>query len=453
LMELTIIIVYLAAMLLVGVLSQRKSKGLPGFIVANRKGSSPLITASLLATMIGGSSTIGMAGLGFSRGLTGAWWLMVGTIGLVILGIFFAGRVRKFWAYTLPGLLEKQYDGRVAVAASILIVIAWVGVTAGQIVAAGKLLSVLGMGSVSFWMIICTIVFVVYTVLGGQYSIIRTDFLQTLLIFFGVFAGLSLMLSNVGGFAGLTAALPSDHFSFPISSQFGAGDLISLFIFVGMTYLVGPDMYSRLFCAKDEGVAKVSTLTSAALTVPFALAITLIGMGAKVLFPQILPEQAFPMVMMAVLPPVLNGIVLAALLAAVMSSADTTLMSAGSILSLDIIRRLHPTLKEDKLVLISRVAIVGIGILSLLLGLMLGGVIATLLFAYTIYTCGVVCPVIAGFYRTKLGLTPQTAILAVVVGGALAVIGLLSGIEWLKLIGFAASALILLGFALLKRAK
>ena len=450
-LELTVIVVYLAAMLAVGFLSRRRSKGGSGFFVANRGGSSLLITASLLATMMGGSSTIGMAGLGFSWGLTGAWWLLVGTIGLMILGIFFAGRVRKFRVYTLPGLLEKQYDGRVALAASILIVIAWIGVTAGQIVAAGKLLSILGFGSISFWMIVCTVVFVAYTVLGGQYSIIRTDAVQTALIFFGVFTGLSLMLLHVGGLGGLAASLPADHFAFPVSSHLGSGNLITLFIFVGLTYLVGPDMYSRLFCAKNERVARVSALASATLTVPLALAITFIGMGSRVLFPQILPEQAFPMMMMEMLPPILNSLVLAALLAAVMSSADTTLMSAGSILSLDIIRRLRPSLREERLVHISRLSIVGFGLLALALALMLKGVITTLLFAYTVYTCGVVCPVIAGFFKDKLRLAPPAALLAVVVGGALAVSGLLLGLEWLKLVGFAASAVILMGSSLICR--
>ena len=94
-----------------------------------------------MATIVGGSATVGVAGLGFSRGLTAAWWLLVGSIGLVVLGLFVAGRVRKTGVYTLPGLVEQQYGRSVALAASVLIVIAWLGLIAGQIIATGKIMS------------------------------------------------------------------------------------------------------------------------------------------------------------------------------------------------------------------------------------------------------------------------------------------------------------------------
>jgi SSS family solute:Na+ symporter len=150
-----------------------------------------------------------MAGLGFQQGLTGAWWLLVGSIGLLVLGLFFAKRVRGAALYTLPELVERQYGRHVGLAASILIVIAWVGIVAGQIVAAGKVLSILGIGSVTLWMIIFTIVFVAYAILGGQFSIIRTDFIQAAMLFMGIFVALALTFSHVGGLDGLRFSLLS----------------------------------------------------------------------------------------------------------------------------------------------------------------------------------------------------------------------------------------------------
>jgi len=242
--ELVIITLYFLGMLAVGVVSRRKTKAADDFFVAGRSSSSLLITGSLLATIIGGSATVGMAGLGFQRGLTGAWWLLVGSIGLVFLGLFFARKIRKFALYTLPELVERQYDRRVALAASFLIVISWIGIVAAQIIAAGKILSILGMGSPVMWMLIFTAVFVTYTVLGGQYAIIRTDILQTVIIFAGIFGGLALLLSRLGGWEGLQSALPPEQFAFPLSSQFGGTDLLTLLLLVGLTYTVGPDMYS-----------------------------------------------------------------------------------------------------------------------------------------------------------------------------------------------------------------
>ena len=301
--QLIIVVVYSLVMIGVGLGARRKVRSQNGFFVAQRQMSLPFIAGSLVATAVGGSVTVGMAGLGFGRGLTGAWWLLVGFIGLLILGIFFARKVRAAALYTLPELVEKQYDRRVGLAASVLIVIAWVGVVAGQIVAAGKVLSILGMGSGALWMVIFTMVFVVYTVIGGQLSVIRTDLYQAIIIYLGVFIGLGLFLPQVGGLDGLRLSLPADFFSFPVNLQFDWKALLSLLILVGATYVVGPDMYTRLFCARNEKTAQRATFLSAFSFLPLAFAIVLIGMGARVLYPQISPEQAFPQVISGVLSP------------------------------------------------------------------------------------------------------------------------------------------------------
>jgi SSS family solute:Na+ symporter len=440
---LIIVIVYFVAMVAVGLWSRRKARGAANFFVAGRSGSSFFITGSLLATIIGGSATVGMAGLGFSQGLTGMWWLLVGTVGLIVLGIFLAKKVRQFGLYTLPELVEKQYDKRIGLAASILIVISWVGVIAAQIVASGKILSVLGMGDPTMWMIIFSAVFITYTILGGQFSVIRTDVIQVGIIFLGIFGGLALVLVKVGGWGGLETALPADHFAFPVSESFGGYELVSLLLLVGLTYVVGPDMYSRLFCARDGRTARTSVFWAAALIIPIALAITLIGMGASSLFPGIAPEQAFPTVITEVLPPLLGYVVLAALLGAVMSSADTCLMTASTILSVDIIGRFKPSLSQEKLLSLSKWGIVLLGVCSLLVALALKGVISSLLFAYTVYTAGVILPVLAGFYKDKLKVTSLGALAAIIGGGGMALISKIFEIKYLDLGGLLASAVLL----------
>jgi len=442
-LQLIIIAVYFLCVIAIGVASRRKAKGVDNFFVAGRKGSSLLITGSLLATIVGGSATVGMAGLGFTQGLTGAWWLLVGSIGLVVLGFFFAEKVRKFGLYTLPELVAKQYDGRMALAASVLIVVAWLGIIAGQVVAAGKILSVLGVGSPALWMVIFSIVFIVYTMVGGQYAVIRTDTLQTVIIFAGIFGGLALLLSRLGGLSGLAGSLSPEQFAFPLGSEFGTRELISFLLLVGLTYVVGPDMYSRLFCARDSKTARASVLWAALFIIPFAFGITLIGMGASALFPNISPEQAFPTVIKEVFSPLLGGVVLAALLCAVMSSADTCLLSASTILVVDVISPFKPSLSQRKILSLSRWAIAVLGLGSLVLALTLKGVINALLFAYTIYTCGLILPVIAGFYKSKLRVTSLGALAAIIGGGSAALISKLFDIKYLDLGGLLISGLLL----------
>jgi SSS family solute:Na+ symporter len=447
-LELIIVIVYFLVVITVGLYNRSKANSVDDFLVAGRKGSSLFITGSLLATIVGGSATIGMAGLGFSRGLTGSWWLLTGTIGLVVLGIFLAKKVRNFALYTIPEIIEKQYDGRVALAGSVLIVISWVGIVAGQIVAAGKIMTVLTIGTPLMWMAIFAFVFVVYTILGGQHAIIRTDTLQASIIFIGVFAGLGFILNEAGGFDGLRENLPANSYSFPLSSGFDAYELIKLLFLVGLTYVVGPDMYTRIFCARNGEVARKSTLWAGGLLVPFAFAIVIIGMGAAAIFPDIAAEQAFPTVIKEVLPPFVSGIVLAALLCAVMSSADTCLLSASTILTVDIIKKFKPMLDEGRILSLSRWMILVIGAGAMLVAWKLGGVISSLLFAYTVYTSGLVLPVLFGFYKDKLKVTSAGALAAMVCGGTAALVSELADIKYLDLGSLLISVLVLFGVSL-----
>lgn len=439
-LETVIIAIYFAVMIAIGIYSRRRAKEADDFFVAGRKGSTLFITGSLVATIIGGSAIMVTTKLGFVQGLTGIWWLLAGSIGLVVLGIFLARKVRELDLYTLPELVETQYNAQTGFAASILIVIAWVGVIGAQIIAAGTIMDALGIGNTQVWIAVFAVVFVAYTIIGGQHAIIRTDSIQSLIIFAGIIIGSVMVIVKAGGISGLSEALPEDQFGFPLSSQFDGYELVKLLLVVGLAYVVGPDMYSRLFCAKDAGTARRSVFWTALLIIPVALGIVLIGMGAAALYPDISPGQAFPVIIREVLPPFLGGTVLAALLCAFMSSADTTLITAGTILSVDIVGKLKPGLDKQRLLVISRWSIVAMGAAALLLALYLQDIVDAILFAYTVYTGGVIIPVLAGFYRDRLKVTPMGAIAAIIGGGAVALISKLFDIKYLDIISLGVSA-------------
>jgi SSS family solute:Na+ symporter len=210
---------------------------------------------------------------------------------------------------------------------------------------------------------------------AAQYANIRTDVLDVVIVFVGIFTGLGVLLWQMGGINGLINALPADKLSFPLSSNFGGSDLVSYLLLVGLTYVVGPDMYSRLFCARDGRTAKISVFWAALFLIPIALAITLIGMGAFALQPDILPEQAFPVLITGILPTLAAGVVLAALVSAIMSTADATLLSAGTILSMDIIGHFRKSDNQQLSLRHSQIAILLIGLASLGLALMLKGLL------------------------------------------------------------------------------
>jgi len=166
-------------------------------------------------------------------------------------------------------------------------------------------------------------------------------------------------------------------------------------------------------------------------------------MGASALFPEIAAEQAFPTVIKEVLPPFLGGIVLAALLCAVMSSADTCLLSASTILTMDVIKKFKPSLDQRKVLPISRWGILVLGLGSLALAWRSGGVISSLLFAYTVYTAGLIVPVVAGFYKERLKVTSTGALVAVIGGGSAALVSKILDIKYLDLGALLICALLL----------
>ncbi len=405
------IALYLLIMLAIG--ARRPGlKGLDDFHLAGRRLRFILLTGTFCATIVGASSTLGMAGLGYSKGMPAAWWMLSGTLGMLVLSIFFAGKVRASGYYTLPEMVGSFYGEQAKIAASILIALSWLGVIAAQIVASGKVLSVVFGGSGTVFMIACTLVFVIYTAHGGQSSVARTDLVQFLIIVIGM-AVLFFASGSLAGFDLLFAQ------SFPTSPEMGGWDVLSMIFVVGSAYLVGPDMYSRLLSASSPQQARASAFISAIILIPLAFLITSLGVFSRELFPSAQPEEAV-LLLLGGLAPGMEGLVAAALLAAFMSSADTSLMTVTSILTLDLYRKARPFAGPENILAASRVAALVAGLLALITAILMPGIIKTLLVAYTVFTGGLLMPVIAGFYREKLGLTAWGALFAMAGGGATA---------------------------------
>ncbi len=279
-------------------------------------------------------------------------------------------------------------------------------------------------------------------------SVIRTDLFQILIIIIGMIVLFWQAFKAAG-------PLPLIQQSFPTSAEMNCWEVISMILVVGSAYLIGPDMYSNIFSSHSSKEAKASAFISAILLIPLAFLITSLGIFSRYLYPAITPEQAIPSLMAALLSPAIVGLVAAALLAAFMSSADTCLMTATSILTFDIYgevyRRMRskadPNATQDHMMKVSRIAVVAIGASALILAVSNPDIIKTLLIAYTVFTSGLLIPVLAGFYKDRLGLTPNGALSAIAGGGFIAIILGQSH----PLLGMTASAVILFAASWLER--
>ncbi len=425
----SLLLLVLASFLLVGFRAGHTAKSREAFFVADRRGSPVAIAGSLLATAVGGSATVGVAGMAYERGMTAAWWTLVGAIGLAVLALFLAPRVRAFSAFTLPGVAAQMYGSRVGIAVALLTVVAWMGVVSGQIVAASRVLTFAGAGHPTAWVFLFTIVLVIYAVVGGQKAVIRTDVLQAVVILAALLAALVYVVLSFGGTVAWMSAAPSGSLQFPVSEAFGWTDILTMLVLVGSVYLVGPDMYTRLLSARDVGTARLGALGASLLVIPVAFVVAGLGVSARMLAPGLVPEQALSWLAANALPSVVGLLLLVGLVAALMSSADSTLLGQATILADDVLSTVFQ-LDERRTVVTARVAIVALAALSLLLALSFQGVIASLMFAYSVFAAGVVGPLLLGLLRGGRRPDGASALAGICVGGAF---GLLGALPWIVL--------------------
>jgi SSS family solute:Na+ symporter len=439
----TIVLVgYMCVMLWVGWHSRGQSA--ESYWVANRQYGTSRISISLVATIFGASSTIGLIGLGYVQGITAAWWSLMGAVALAVFGLALAARVRKLGVYTLPDILHRAYGRMVSVPAALMIVIAWCGIVSAQMIAGARLLSgTLSIGYTSALAIVA-VVFILYTFWGGQMSVLKTDVWQLGLFLGGLTACLIFVVVAVQtDFGSILGAAPDGYLSFPISDSFGWYDLLVFFpLIVGLPYLVGPDIYSRVLCAKDDSVAKRSVMISALLVVPIAFMLALLGTLLSGLFPGLVQDAALPIAISELVPTGLAGLIAAGFLAAIMSSADTTLVSASTILSLNVLGA-RKAFVRDRQLAITRAAVLCVGLVACLIAGFQQDIISALLLAYTVFVGGVVLPTLASFCRNSLRITPLGAMWAVIVGGTVAILGEIQNGAFLSIvIGEEATALL-----------
>jgi SSS family solute:Na+ symporter len=403
--EITIII-YFAAVLAIGIYSAFKIKTPGDYFVAGRKAGQAQVSGSLLATILGGSAILGTIELSREIGWAALWFLFSAAAGLLVL-IPLSKRVKRFGNYTLPEMVGSFYGRRAEVISSAIIPVAWLGIVAAQIIAAAKIISGLGVAEYGVAAIIAGAVFIVYTLLGGQLSILKTDALQAGLIIAGLAA---LVLFSING----AGAVNYERFTFGslFNASFTGFDLLILLLTYSVTFVVGPDIYSRLFCAKNEKTAARSILIVAVVLIPVSVALTYLGVvsgetagGGIVSFAgNLLPGWAY-------------GLFIAALLSAVMSSADTTLLTSAMIVN----ELFTGDLNGKKSMRQTRRVVVVLGIASIVIALFVTSIIQSLLFALAFFSGAFVVPVLAGLLNIKVN--QKRVVYAIIAGGLIALTG------------------------------
>ncbi|MBF0484184.1 MAG: sodium:solute symporter family protein [Candidatus Omnitrophica bacterium] len=431
-MEIIWLTIYSIFFIGLGVLVFKRSFDPLNFFVAGKNNGIWATTSSLLATIIGSSAILGTVSMSLKYGWAAAWFLMSASIGLISLTLV-VKKVNRLGKFTLPELLNDFYGPKVKFIASLTIPIAWTSVIAAQIIGSAVILNIF-IGLSYFWaVVLSTLVFALYTFLGGQLSVIRTDKYHFVLILVG--------LCIICGFALKKLNLPlwqlAPH-SFPFSEKFSIFNLLTLILTYSTAFLVGPDIYARIFCAKNEKVAQVSVWLSALILIPIAWGLCFIGVYANHYYPDI-DSRSFAGLsqMLKNLLPVWSwGLIIIFFLSAFMSSANSTLLTSATILT-DLFKNIHKTSS----IILTRGLITLLAIFSLGIALLTNSIIDSLLLGLSFFTGAFVCPVLAGLAGWKIN--EWFVMLAVIVGGCLSVSGKIVMMNGANVLG---NVLIVIGF-------
>ena len=401
-----IILAYFLVVAGIGFYSRFKVKDINDFYIAGRKAGYFPLTGSLFATILGSSAILGTIEMGQKIGWPAIWFLLSASVGLFLL-VPLSMKVRRLGNYTFPELLARFYGKRAERMAALIIPVAWIGVVAAQVIGGARILESLNFFDYKTGAFISGSVFITYTLFGGQISILKTDLFQAFLIITGFIVIFIVAVQN-------QAVLHMDKLNSDaiFNSSFGVLDLLILFLTYSVTFLVGPDIYSRIFCASDEKIARKMVLSVAILLIPMAFILTFLGIFSHLLHgdniiafaSHLLPEWGY-------------ALFAASLLSAVMSSADTTLLSSSIILS----ELVHGGFENKSSLRTTYIFIAITGLLAILISLYVTSIIQALLFALTFFSGAFFVPMIAGLINLRTN--KNRVVFAMYNGGFIALAG------------------------------
>ena len=453
---LTCIIIYLLALVAVGVYKVRSVKDSEDFMVAGRTLPWYILVGTLLATWMGSGSLFSGAGLGYRNGLAGLWSSGGAWLGIALI-YFISKRIRNFGKVTVPDIFEARYGQTAAILATITTVIAYTTIVSYQFRGGGKVLSMVSDGMVSLETgIIITAVFAIsYTVIAGMFSVVYTDVVNGVLMTIGTVGALIFLFFKVGGMGEIIAVAESagkwQWFGNWAAERTGeiSGPIIAISFFVPTMLLLMGDanMYQRIFSAKDGGSAKKAVFFWIIGVVILESVISMLGLtGAVAASKGIIPdlvaeaqagvtdpgallearqsgsESVIPAIArFAGLPMVLGLLLVSTMMAIIVSTADSFLLIPATNLTRDVYSRyINPAANEKQILLISRGLVLILGLIAFLLVSQFKTVLNAAYTAYNIYGTSITPALLAAFLWKRA--TKEGAVASIITGASVTII-------------------------------
>lgn len=405
-----IIVIYFAITVAIGLYAQKKSTSSDAFVGAGM--GVMMCVAAGVGEWLGGTSTTGVSEYGYTYGISGAWYTLTNGIGIIFLAILFARLYRSLDTVTVPGIVEKFLGKKARTVASILLTFVMIVVGASQIIAAGTLgESVLGL-NYTMSVIVLGIGFIIYTLAGGMTAVSYTNTMHLVAMYGGMILAIVLVGKDVGGVSTLKSTLDPGYFNW---FNIGMPKVSSWTIASILGACTAQAGIQPILAAKDVETARTSAFITAAVVAPFGIFTALLGMYAKAKFPNLAnAKMALPELMMTLVPAA-GGIVLASILAAILSTVSPIILASGTMFTKDIYQQLiKPDATDAEVLKMSRISTGIAGLVCMVLALAFYGsstILDMVYFAYTIRGSLFVV-LLFGIYWNKT--TPKGAIWAMI---------------------------------------
>jgi SSS family solute:Na+ symporter/sodium/proline symporter len=378
-----------------------KVKTKADYLVAGRSLPTYVLIFTLLSSWIGSGSLLGGAENAYKHGFVALWQGAGGWAGLILI-YFIAPRARKFAQFTIPDLLEARYNQTARVLGVIAVLFTYTAITSYQFIGGGDILHLI-FPSVSalYGQFIIAGFVIVFTAIAGMSSVAYMDVAIGVLATVSLLVALPILTHSAGGWAHVQAVLPATHFQF-------FGDLtktqaMEIFVPTCLLMLGNQSMYQKFFSAKtqrDATRAVVGWFIGAIILESAIVAIAIVG---SALFPtgevHDRPREILAYTAMHGLPHVLGAIMVGAIFAKVISTANNYLFSPATNLIQDVfIRYIRPNASNRSILLVSRGLVLFLGLWSLWQSLGTTSVLKRSLYAYTIYSAALTPVILAAFF-------------------------------------------------------
>lgn len=392
-----IVITYLVATVAIGIYYGRKIKTIEEFSIGKRNFSIPIIVATLVATLIGGGSTLGIAEQSFRIGLIFPLAYCGMALERFLVAFLVAPHMSEFFGALSAGeIMGRLYGKKAQILTGIATITTSVFMVGAHITAMGFLFEA-SMGiSKTLGLVLGTLIVLSYAPFGGINSVTFTDVFQFLCILAAVPIACAIGLYEVGGFSSIAASVPSGHLNIFLNDDkiLYNHSLIFLSYSIPACY---PVIIQRILMSKNVKEAQRSLILTGLISAAFFLTIGVLGLVVLVKAPEINPQQTFAFAINHMLPIGIKGLVIAGLLAVMMSTMDSFLNSIGVAASYDILSNLtnKPSIRQ-RTVMITRTVIFFSGIASLISAIYFNGVLESVFASMNLWIPFIFPPLIIG---------------------------------------------------------